>query len=57
MNSISLLGADTLDESVQFALDEAVSNARSFLSTIKMKEPFSQHWFRVKRLMKHSYSY
>ncbi len=40
MNSISLLGADPLDESAQFALDEAVSTARKFLSTIASSEDF-----------------
>lgn len=42
MNSISLLGADTLDESAKFILDEAVSTSRNLLSAIASQEDFTE---------------
>jgi hypothetical protein len=35
-----LLGADNLDESAQFSLDEATSTAQNFLSAIASSEDF-----------------
>jgi hypothetical protein len=40
MNSISLLGAASLNESAQFTLDEATSTAQHYLSAIASSEDF-----------------
>ena len=40
INSISLLGADPLDELAQFGLDEAISTARRYLIAISSSEDF-----------------